>query len=314
MARPYRLQSEDCFYHITSRGDDRKKIFISEGDFIKFLEYVSLAKAKFKFYLYVYCLMPNHYHLLLETSQPNISRIMHYINGSYTTYFNIRHKRCGHVFQGRFKSIVVDKDSYFLELSRYIHLNPLKAQMIDSSEKYPWSSYSGYLGKRDDLLDRDKIQQYLDMGTSRYKQFVEEGIKHSADPFKNVYAGFLLGSGTFIKDKLKSLGAHVEGDEIAYKQNINHQISKEDIIKALTDKYHTTIEQIRVSRRRPMKEKMLAVYLLNANTGLTKKEIGLELEMKPAAVSKAVLRTGQHIRQNKSLQREIDEIMSNVRV
>ena len=314
MPRPYRLQSEDCFYHITSRGDDRKKIFVSEGDFMKFLKYISIAKAKFKFYIYAYCLMPNHYHLLLETSQPNISRIMHYINGSYTTYFNIRRKRCGHVFQGRFKSIVVDKDSYFLELSRYIHLNPLKAKMIDTSEKYPWSSYSGYLGKRDDLLDRDKIQQYLDMGTSRYKQFVEEGIKHSADPFKNVYAGFLLGSGTFIKDKLKSLGAHVEGDEIAYKQNINHQISKEDIIKALTDKYHTTIEQIRVSRRRPMKEKMLAVYLLNANTGLTYKEIGFELGMKPAAVSKAVLRTGQLISKNRGLQREIDEIMSNVGV
>lgn len=314
MARPYRLQSEDCFYHITSRGDDRKKIFISEGDFIKFLEYVSLAKAKFKFYLYVYCLMPNHYHLLLETSQPNISRIMHYINGSYTTYFNIRHKRCGHVFQGRFKSIVVDKDSYFLELSRYIHLNPLKAQMIDSSEKYPWSSYSGYLGKRDDLLDKDKIQQCLDMGTNQYKQFVEEGIKHSADPFKNVYAGFLLGSGVFIKDKLKSLGAQVEGDEIAYKQIINCQIAKDDIIKALTDKYHTTLEQIRASKRRPMKEKMLMLYLLNANTGLTKKEIGLELGMKPAAVSKAALRTGQLIRQNKSLRREIEEIMSTVRV
>lgn len=314
MPRPYRLQSEDCSYHITSRGDDRKKIFVSEGDFIKFLKYISLAKAKFKFYIYAYCLMPNHYHLLLETSQPNISRIMHYINGSYTTYFNIRRKHCGHVFQGRFKSIVVDKDSYFLELSRYIHLNPLKAKMIDSPEKYPWSSYPGYLGKRDDLLDKDKIQQCLDMGTSQYKRFVEGGIKHSIDPFKNVYAGFLLGSDVFIKDKLKSLGTQVEGDEIAYKQIINRQISKDDIIKALTDKYHTTLEQILASKRRPMKERMLMLYLLNANTSLTNKEIGLELEMKPAAVSKAVLRAGQHIRQNKSLQREIDEIMSNVRV
>ena len=108
MARPYRLQSEDCFYHITSRGDDRKKIFISEYDFTKFLEYLSVAKTKFKFYVYGYCLMSNHYHLLLETTQPNISKIMHYINGSYTTYYNIKRRRSGHVFQGRFKSIVVD--------------------------------------------------------------------------------------------------------------------------------------------------------------------------------------------------------------
>ena len=152
------------------------------------------------------------------------------------------------------------------------------------------------------------------MGPSQYQQFVGEGIKNSTDPFKKVYAGFLLGSGTFIKDKLRDLGQQVEGDEVTYKQIINRQISKEDIIKALTDKYHTTIEQIRVSKRRPMKEKMLMLYLLNTNTGLTKKEIGLELGMKPAAVSKAVFRIRQRMRQDGSLQREIDEVMSNVRV
>src|SRR3989339_2220513 len=107
MSRPYRLQSEDCFYHITSRGDDRKRIFLSERDYHKFIEYISYAKAKYKFHVYAYCLMPNHYHLLLETTQANISKIMHYLNGSYTMYYNIKRKRSGHLFQGRFKSIVV---------------------------------------------------------------------------------------------------------------------------------------------------------------------------------------------------------------
>lgn len=314
MARPYRLQSADCFYHITSRGDDRKKIFISAYDFAKFLEYVSAAKTKFKFYVYGYCLMSNHYHLLLETTQPNISKIMHYINSSYTTYYNVKRRHFGHVFQGRFKSIVVDRDSYFLELSRYIHLNPVRAKMADNPAKYRWSSYPAYLGKKDSLLDRDKVKQCLDMNAGQYERFVLEGIKDHRDPFKNIYAGFLLGSVKFIKEKLENLRYQVEGDEISHKQTIRPTASKDDIIKAITDKYHKTIEQIRISKHRPMKEKNLAVYLLRKYTSLTNKEIGLELGMKPMAVSKSALRMVQFIGQNKGVKREVEEIMSTVKV
>jgi REP element-mobilizing transposase RayT len=140
MARPYRLQAENCLYHITSRGDDRKKIFLSETDFEKFLEYIKVAKDKFKFYLYAYCLMNNHYHLLIETTQSNLSRIMQYINTSYTIYYNGKRKRSGHLFQGRFKSIIVEADSYFTELTRYIHLNPVRAKIVDSPGIYRFSS------------------------------------------------------------------------------------------------------------------------------------------------------------------------------
>lgn len=308
------MQSEDCFYHITSRGDDRKKIFISEYDFTKFLEYLSVAKTKFKFYVYGYCLMSNHYHLLLETTQPNISKIMHYINGSYTTYYNIKRRRSGHVFQGRFKSIVVDKDSYFLELSRYIHLNPVRAKITDNPAKYRWSSYLVYLGKKDSLLDRDRVKQCLDMNTGQYERFILEGIKDPRDPFKNVYAGFLLGSVKFIKEKLEDLRCQVEGDEISHKQTIRLTASKDDIIKAITDKYRKTIEQIRISKHRPMKEKNLAVYLLRKYTSLTSKEIGIELGMKPMAVSKSALRMVRFISQDKGVKREVEEIMSTVKV
>lgn len=314
MARPYRLQAEDCFYHIISRGDDRKKIFISEGDFTKFLEYLSLAKDKFKFYIYGYCLMFNHYHLLLETTQANISKAMHYINGSYTTYYNIKRKRSGHVFQGRFKSLVVDKDSYFLELSRYIHLNPVRARMVKEPDKYKWSSYLGFLGQKDPILDKDKVKQYLDIGKDKYRQFVLEGINEGVDPFKSVYAGFLLGSVNFIKDKLKALKGQVEGDETTNKEIINTTTSKEDVIKAVTDKYKKTIEEIKASKSRPMKEKNIALYLLRKYTGLTSKEIGIELGMKPMAVAKSALRMEGLIANNKGIGGEIKEIMSNVKV
>lgn len=314
MARPYRLQAEDCFYHIMSRGDDKKKIFINEQDFIKFLDYLLSAKIKFKFYIYGYCLMPNHYHLLLETTQANISKIMQYINSSYTTYYNIKRKRCGHVFQGRFKSVVVDRDSYFLELTRYIHLNPVRAKIIEDPAKYYWSSYLGYLGNRDGLLNKDQIKLHLNMSISRYKRFVLAGVKNPKDPFKDIYGGFILGSTKFIKEKLKTLKHQIEGDDISYKKSINFVASKDNIIKVVTDKYHKTVNQIGSNKQRPMKEKKILLYLLRKYTGLTNKEIGIELGMKPMAVSKSVSRMEKLIAEDKTIKREVDRLMSSVKV
>ncbi|MFH1777795.1 MAG: transposase [Candidatus Omnitrophota bacterium] len=130
MTIPYRLQGENCCYYITSRGDGRKDIYKTETDYLKFPEYIQKGKERYQFYLYAYVLMTNHYHLLIETTQANISRIMQYLNTSYTTYYNVKKKKSGHLFQGRYKSILVEKDNYFLELSRYIHLNPVRAKLV----------------------------------------------------------------------------------------------------------------------------------------------------------------------------------------
>ncbi len=212
MARPYRLQGENCFYHITSRGDDRKKVYINEYDFKKFLEYLLRAKERFNFCLYAYVLMPNHYHLLIETRKPNLSRIMQYLNTAYTTYYNIKRKRCGHLFQGRYKSILVDKQGYFLELSRYIHLNPVRAKLVKSPEEYKWSSYKGYISKKGDgYIDKDQIKNTLDMNEARYRQFVLNGMEtEQVNPLKGIYAGFMLGPTSFIKEKLQDLKIQVE--------------------------------------------------------------------------------------------------------
>ena len=130
MARPYRLEDRNTLYHLTNRGDDRKKIYAGEFGYEKFLEYVLQAKKRFKFHLYAYVLMSNHYHLLMETLQANLSKVMHFLNSSYCLYYHMKHKKTGHLFPGRYKSIIVDKDSYFLELTKYMHLNPVKAGIV----------------------------------------------------------------------------------------------------------------------------------------------------------------------------------------
>jgi REP element-mobilizing transposase RayT len=176
MARPYRIEAEHCLYHVTNRGDGRRNIYDSDHDRLKFLGYLLKVKERYQFYVYTYVLMTNHYHLLIKTLQANISKIMHYINSSYTKYSNIKRDRTGHLFQGRYKSIVVEEDSYFLELSRYIHLNPVKAKIVERPEEYKWSSYRGYTGReKNKYIDKKEIRKLMGMRDKEYERFVMSG-------------------------------------------------------------------------------------------------------------------------------------------
>ena len=138
------------------------------------------AQDKYGYLLHCYMLMSNHYHLLLETPNSDVSRIMHYINGSYTNYINRRKKRSGHLFQGRFKAVLVDVDSYFLELSRYLHLNPVRARMVTKPEDYPYSSYRSYIfKKKEDIVHRDLLLGMISK-SSRYSQKKYRNLVHQA--------------------------------------------------------------------------------------------------------------------------------------
>lgn len=136
MARPLRIEYPGAFYHVTSRGNEQKDVFKSQKDREKFLSYVESAVVRYGAVVHTWCLMSNHYHLLLETPSGNLSQIMRHINGAYTTYFNVKRKRAGHLFQGRYKAILVEAGAYALEFSRYMHLNPVRAGMVAKPEQY----------------------------------------------------------------------------------------------------------------------------------------------------------------------------------
>ena len=141
MGRPLRIEFPGAHYHVTSRGNEQKDIFKSKADREQFLGYLESAVSRYGAVIHAWCLMTNHHHLLLETPLANLSQIMRHINGAYTNYFNTKRKRVGHLFQGRYKAILIEADAYLLELSRYIHLNPVKAKIVSRLEDYPWSSY-----------------------------------------------------------------------------------------------------------------------------------------------------------------------------
>ena len=147
MARPLRLEFPGAIYHVTSRGDRREAIYEEDTDRLEWLAILSKVCERYHWRVHAYCLMDNHYHILLETADGNLSKGMRQLNGVYTQYFNRQHDRVGHVYQGRFKAILVEKDAYLLELSRYVVLNPIRAHMVKDIDDWHWSSYRATIGE-----------------------------------------------------------------------------------------------------------------------------------------------------------------------
>lgn len=147
MARPLRIEFPGAVYHVTARGDRREDIFVDDEDRQALLAVVTQALSRFDAVALAYCLMDNHYHFVLQTRQANLSLLMRHINGVYTQAYNRRHDKVGHLFQGRFKAILVDREAYLLEVVRYVDLNPVRARMVRDPASWAWSSYRAHVGR-----------------------------------------------------------------------------------------------------------------------------------------------------------------------
>ncbi len=219
MSRQLRIHYEGALYHVTSRGNAREKVFYGNKDREKFLETLALTVKRFGWHCHAYCLMTNHYHLLIETPRANLSQGMRQLNGMYTQYFNRSHKRVGHLFQGRFKSIHVEKDRYLLELSRYVVLNPVRAKMVENPEAWKWSSYraTSGKGKAEEYLQTDWILSQFGgkrkAAQKRYRAFVREGVGVATKPWEKVKGQVYLGSEDFIEE-LKGRLKDVDLEEV----------------------------------------------------------------------------------------------------
>ncbi len=215
MARPLRLEFSGALYHVTSRGNERKPIYLEESDFDLFLNVLSQVCQQHNWVIHAYCLMTNHYHLLVETPDANLSKGMRQLNGVYTQAVNRKHKRVGHLFQGRYKAILVDKDAYLLELSRYIVLNPIRAKMVDSLEEWPWNSWHCVMGLEasPEWLATDALlrmfAKYRKAAREKYADFVQKG--RGIEPWKRLTNQVFLGSDEFVERHLAML-TEQEGD------------------------------------------------------------------------------------------------------
>ena len=203
MSRPIRIEFPDALYHVTARGDRREDIFEDDPDRLMFLMTLEQVINQFNWTCYAWCLMDNHYHLLIQTPDGNLSKGMRQLNGVYTQASNRRHRRVGHLFQGRFKAILVDRDTYLLELARYIVLNPVRAGRVENPSDWAWSSYRACMGlepaspwlAKEGLLAMFAKRRSL--AQQRYEQFVSEGIKVNS-PWANLKGQLFLGDEQFV--------------------------------------------------------------------------------------------------------------------
>ncbi len=297
MSRPLRLEFQGAVYHVFSRGNERKAIFRSHTDYELFLDILRDCALTLNVLVHAYCLMPNHFHLLVETQDANLSYVMKRLLGLYTVRFNRKHKRVGHLFQGRYKAHLVDKDSYFLQVSRYIHLNPVKAKLARHPEDHDYSSMRYYLrGKAPDFLHKEFTLASFQSPAS-YRAFVLEGLSDPQDIFKNALGGAILGNENFLA-KIKA--------RISKKEQRDFQGKNRIFQKPLSD-------VVRLCKEYPQGHQ---IYMLAKYARATQKQIGEIFQISHSAVCQSVRRLQSRIARDRQLKQSIDaldRIMSNVK-
>ena len=205
MARAWRIEFEGALYHVLSRGNERRDIFFSDDDRRLFLDTLDDMAQRFEIEMFVYVLMGNHYHLLLRTRRANLSRAMQWLGVTYTNRFNARHSRSGHLFQGRFKNMLVQNDAYLLQLSYYIHRNPLRAKIVERLADYRWSSYRAYAygQQAPEWLNTKPILSQLVNAENRHKAYRENAQKYAKEEarlWEDLRHGFILGEKRFVSE------------------------------------------------------------------------------------------------------------------
>jgi len=241
MARPLRIEYPGAVYHVTSRGNEKKPVYRDDHDRETFLNTLQQLTKRYNWLCHAYCLMDNHYHLLVETPDGNLSVGMRQLNGVYTQHFNRRHKRSGHLFQGRYKAVIIQKDSHLLEVCRYVVLNPVRGGMVERPHDWRWSSYHATAGQGEvhPCLTVDWVLGQLSSkrrkAEKEYRQFVYEGIKKQS-LWSEVKGQTILGDDTFVDSLVDYLTRHKDVAEIPKRQRYVSrptldQIFQEDILR-----------------------------------------------------------------------------------
>ena len=306
MARPLRIIFPGAFYHITARGNEQKAIFKSKRDREKFLEYLSSATERYSAVIHAFCLMDNHYHLLIETPLANLPQIMRHINGAYTTYFNVKRARRGHLFQGRYKAILVQKDPYAKELTRYMHLNPVRAQMVKTPGDHDWSSYNAYIGATEapGWLHRDFILAYFGKRKATaqkgYRDFVMAYVdREYVSPLTKATGTLVLGSAEFIQAiKDRYLGDQKSSRDIPALRQIHKGLAMVTVMGLVAEALPKHPGQIRNA----------SIYLCRKHTSQKLRNIGKQFGISDAAVSQVCKRFKGRIESDRNLRKTITNL------
>jgi putative transposase len=288
MARKPRVEFEGAFYHVILRGNRRQKIFADTRDRVSYLERIEHYRRRFGFIIYAYVLMPNHVHLLIETKRVGLSRIMQGVQSTYTQWYNRRHRTVGHLFQGRYKALLCDRDKYLLELVRYIHLNPYRMRKGLNPWKYRWSSHRAYLGEKGPVgIETETVlgQMAKRIGQARqaYLKFMEEGMGegHEEKYYQATDQRF-LGDEDFVE----RVASRAREKEIELRGN--RRVGFERLLQAVAKEYGVSKQALTgTGRQREWIEgRRLLVYVAREWGKITTKELGKRLGRDPSMISR----------------------------
>jgi REP element-mobilizing transposase RayT len=318
MARPLRIEYANAWYHILNRGRRSERIFADRFDYIGFTDLLIDTSEQWNLRVGAYCLMPNHYHLLVQTPDANISRCMRHIDGVYTQRFNRRHECDGSLFRGRYKSILIEADSYLLTLIRYIHRNPLKAGLTEKLQHYPWSSHRGYLSRAEkwNWLHKDFVLSMLSNNKAEqvrnFRQFIsaeDDEVDEISKVLERKKWPSILGTASFI-DKVKILFfSEKTNDEIP--QSGELAPTPAQIKTAVCRHYRINKDELMVSKRGVFNEsRNVAIYLTRRLRGDSLKEIGEQFRInKYSSVSSVIERLKTRIAEDRKLRKRIESIV-----
>ena len=320
MARPLRIQYPGAVYHVTCRGNEQRKIFLDDEDRKRFLRILAQSINIYSGKLHAYVLMDNHFHLLLETSLGNLSEIMRHFNISYTGFFNRRHRRVGHLYQGRYKSILVEKEAYLSVLSRYVHLNPIRLKKLEKSSakeklekllNYSWSSFPAYIDtyKRDGMIDCSLVlADYggdTDKGRKAYLKQLIADIDTGLNVNEVIFGQSILGGEDFINWVKETFLRESETREQPSAGKIKHYQHKEAILELIEKETGKNLETLRIEKGTLRR---MAIDLLYRFGGLKGPEIGALMGIDYSAVSQERKR----LREGVAHDRELEKMMARL--
>lgn len=312
MPRPKRIHYEGAVYHVTSRGNERRKIVMDDADRWMFVRLLGEIIEENKVVCHAWVLMDNHYHLMLETPAANLSVAMKHLNALYTQRFNRKHHRVGHLFQGRYKAIVVEKNTYLKELCRYLVLNPVRARMVKHPKDWKWSSYRATVGveKPEPWLEVDWVLGQFGKerkgAQTAYRRFVEEGMGKKESPWDELYSRVYLGSEKFL-DHVHEVGKkHQHLDMPRYQTHVVKQ-DPAKVLQQVANSYGIKPEEVLVARARNREAKEMAIYLLKKESGLSLKEIGRKMGVSLGAVSHIWVSAKKRLVEDKVFSQKVSE-------
>jgi len=316
MARPLRIEFEGAIYHVMSRGNARQQIVKGTDDWAHLQDRLAATVGRFNWELFAFVLMPNHLHLFVRTPQANLSRGMQHLLSSYANWFCRRHRRPGHLFQGRYRAELVEDESYYWEVSRYIHLNPVRTRkpLVEQPEDWPWSSYPGYRDRRkrvswvsyESVLSAWKADAGGRNAQAAYRDFVESGLRErSGNPFDRAQQGWILGGDGFVQQVRSLIAPQALDDQIPEARRLK-RLEPEQVIDAVANFYGVEPQVFRTKRAKE-RSRNVAAWLARNLTQATLRELAPYFGLShPESLSNLTRRVEQSLEQSPELRKETE--------